>query len=141
MQVDFYILETGNAQQSLFYACQLIEKAYQDQQKVYIHANSKEEAERLDNLLWTYKEDSFLPHQIYQETDFPPPIQIGTGNPPSDQQDLLINLNHLIPNFYTQFKRVIEIVFADPQVQQLARERFKQYRDQGCLMNTFKIKS
>lgn len=141
MQVDFYVLDASSAQRAWFYVCQLVEKAYQDQQKVYLHVNSSAEAERLDALLWTYKEDSFLPHQIYQETDCPPPIQIGTGNPPSDQQDLLINLHHHVPSFYTQFKRIIEIIYTDANVQQLGRERFKQYRDQGCQINTYKIKA
>lgn len=141
MQVDFYVLDTPSAQRAWLHVCHLVEKAYQDQQKVYLHVNTPADAERLDALLWTYKEDSFLPHQIYQETDYPPPIQIGTGNPPSDQQDLLINLNQQIPGFYTQFKRVIEIIYTDTNIQQLGRERFKQYRDQGCQINTYKIKA
>ncbi len=141
MQVDFYVLEISHTQRAWLYACQLIEKAYQAEQKVYVHAKSLADAERLDTMLWTYKDDSFLPHQIYQETDYPPPIQIGVGNPPSDQQDLLINLDEQIPSFYTQFKRVIEVIYADANIQQLGRERFKQYRDQGCQINTYKIKA
>jgi DNA polymerase-3 subunit chi len=52
-----------------------------------------------------------------------------------------MNLSRDIPAFYSQFKHVIEIVFPDPVVQQLARTRYKQYRDQGHEINTIKVKA
>lgn len=141
-KIDFYILEEASGQTSLQFACKLIEKAWADQQQVYIHTHSREEAERLDTLLWTYRDDSFLPHNLYQATDdLPPPIQIGFAEPPKHHQNLLLNLNQEIPAFYKQFSRIIEIVFSDPHVQQLARERYRHYRDQGCELNTYKIKA
>lgn len=142
MKVDFYILEATSGQKSLFYACQLLEKIYAEQKRVYINTSSKEEAERFDGLLWTYRDDSFLPHNLYNPTDdCPPPIQIGYGETPAAHQEVLLNLCKEIPRFYKQFTHVIEIVFSDPLVQQLARERFKQYRDQGCEINTYKLKA
>lgn len=142
MKVDFYVLE-ANRQKSLFFACRLIEKAYAEEQKVFIYTHSAEEAEQMDNVLWTYREDSFLPHNMYDPSDvFPPPIQIGFADEvPAQQQDILINLNKTIPPFYHQFKRVIEIVFSDPLMQQLARERYKYYRDQGYELSTHKLKA
>lgn len=142
MKVDFYILEAASGQKSLFFACQLIEKLYAEQKQVFVHTNSREEAERFNTLLWTYRDDSFVPHQVYQEeNDTPAPIQIGIGGGPIKPVDVLVNLNQQIPAFYQQFSHVIEIVFSDPHVQQLARERYKQYRDQGCDMNTIKLKA
>lgn len=142
MKIDFYILESATtAQKAWLYACQLIEKAHAEQKQVFVHTTSKEDATRIDDLLWTYKEDTFIPHNLYQAADdFPPPIQIGFGENPK-QKDTLINLSREIPGFYQQFNHVIEIVFSDPLVQQLARERYKQYRDQGFEINTYKIKS
>ena len=106
-----------------------------------IYTDSKEEADRLDTLIWTFKEESFIPHNLYQPDEpFPPAIQIGCDITPNTHRDLLINLNLQIPLFYTQFSHVIEIVFSDPHVQQLARERYRQYREQGHELNTLKIK-
>lgn len=140
--VDFYILEEASGQKSLFFACQLVEKVMKETANVYIQANSREEAQRLDALLWTYKEDSFLPHQLYDpEASNPPPVQIGWDHTPQQLSGILLNLSRQIPPFYAQFTRVIEIVFSDPLVQQLARERFKHYRDQGCDINTYKLKA
>lgn len=136
MIIDFYILNAATYQQSLFFACQLLEKIYHEQQSAYVYLNSHEEAERFDNLLWTYRDNSFLPHYIHQTNDpSPPPIQIGYAGISVLLQGILINLAENIPPFYPQFDRIIEIVFSEPQMQQLARERYKQYRDQGYEIN------
>jgi DNA polymerase-3 subunit chi len=145
MNVDFFVLDAAKHQQALLYACKLVEQAHQDKQSIYIHMNNAEEAERFDALLWTYREDSFLPHTIFKADNInPPPIQIGFGElnlPEAATQGLLLNFAHAVPAFYTKFNRVAEIVFTDPVVQQLARERFKQYRNNGCEITTHKIKA
>lgn len=141
MKVDFYVIDNANYQQSLLTICQLIEKAYHQQQSIYVHASSAEEASRLDDLLWTFRDDSFLPHSLYDQSDeFPASIQIGCGEIVPKHQ-LLINLSKEIPGFYQQFEQLIEIVFSDPTVQQLARERYRQYREQGNDITTHKIKA
>src|SRR3990167_10096986 len=133
MLISFYILTEANSQQSWLFACKLIEKFYAEQKNIYVHANTNADAEHLDTLLWTYKDTSFLPHKLYEKADLnPPPIQIGFQSELAPHKDLLINLSNALPTSYAQFNHVIEIVFSEPVVQQLARERFKQYRDQGC---------
>lgn len=142
MKIDFHILEEASNQRAWHYACQLLEKTQLERRNVFIYMNSPEEAERLDTLLWTYKEDSFIPHHLYNPNEeFPAAIQISNQPPATEQVDLLLNLSRELPGFYNQFSQVIEIVFSDPHVQQLARERFKQYREQGCELNTYKIKA
>lgn len=142
MKIDFHVLEETTNQRAWQYTCQLVEKSHAEQRKVFIYTNSAADAERMDKLLWTYRDDSFIPHDIVtQLDDYPPPVQISHLPAPAAQQDILINLSENIPAFLGQFKQVIEIVFTDPLVQQLARERFKQYRDQGFELNTHKIKA
>ena len=144
MKVDFYVLENSNQQQALRFACGLLEKAYANQQQAYVHMNSETEADRMDALLWTYRDDSFIPHTVLdkrnQNIDLPP-IQIGYNETLSQSIPtvLFINLSNSLPAFYTQFPQLIEIVFADPAVQQFARERFRQYREDGCELTTHKI--
>lgn len=142
MIVHFHILENASGMQALIYACTLLEQAYQRNESVYVHTNSREDAEKLDNLLWTFRDDSFVPHQLHDpNADLPPPIQIGHGAIPQGKYKLLINLSREFPTSYSQFNEVAEIVFADPLVQQLARDRFRQYRDQGHELITHKIKA
>lgn len=138
MKIDFYILETSSQQQANLFACQLLEKFYAEQNlPIFVHTNSRADAERFDAMLWTYRDDSFIPHQLHKD-DSNTPIQIGFGEKPSTEQAILFNLGSQIPAFYQQCKQIIEIVFTDPNVQQLARQRYKQYRDQGHEINTIK---
>ncbi|MBV9576443.1 MAG: DNA polymerase III subunit chi [Gammaproteobacteria bacterium] len=142
MKIDFYILTTTKKQIAMLFACSLIEKTYQAKQKAYIHLPTQEEAVRMDALLWTYRDNSFLPHMLFDAANpSPPPIQIGYTEELhlETQQMQLFNLSSTIPVFYQQFHHLIEIVFADPIVQQSARERYKQYRDLGHALNTIKI--
>ncbi len=141
-KVDFFVLETESAQKSWFFACGLVEKYYAAQQKIYLHTETAAEAERLDALLWTFKEDSFLPHTIYQAGEVnPPAIQIGYQESVPSHHDVLINLCTTVPSFAKQFEHIIEIVFTEPLVQQLARERYRHYRDSGFTLNTHKLKA
>jgi len=143
-QIDFYILETvAHERQSYYFACQLVEKLHTEQKRIYLYMNSRHQAERIDALLWTYRDHAFLPHNLYDTADdYPPPIQIGFEDTvPSQHGEILINFAQQIPAFYKQFKHIIEIVFNDPHVQQLARDRYKQYRHQQHEINTHKIKA
>lgn len=146
MQVHFYVLEVTNGQKSLYFACHLLEKLYLEQKKIYVHLPTEEEAKRFDALLWTYRDDSFVPHQLSNATEMnPAPIEIGYGidygQAPIHQHDVLINLTNEILPFSWEFNTIIEIVFAEPLMQQLARERYRQYRDKGCEIETHKIKA
>src|SRR5580704_7975288 len=97
-RIDFYIIEEANPSARLRLACRLIEKAYKNKHRVYVHADSKAQAHQLDELLWTYREDSFLPHNLYGEGPEPaPPIQIGFDATPDKHRDILINLSKTIP--------------------------------------------
>lgn len=142
MKIDFYVLATTSRQQAMLFACSLIEKAYDANQRVYIHLSTQEETARMDALLWTYRDNSFLPHALFDSVNLsPPPIQLGFSDDFNchDQPMQLFNLSPKIPVFYQQFAHTIEIVFAEPLVQQWARERYKQYRDLGHELNTIKL--
>ncbi len=140
MIIDFYVMEGAGRMQAWRELCLLLEVPYAAQQPVYVHAATTDDAEQLDQLLWTYRDDSFLAHQISATTNTElAPIEIGTSTP-LRKEGILVNLSKQIPDFYRDFNRIIEIVFDEPVVQQAARERFRQYREQGCELNTHKIK-
>src|SRR5207244_616078 len=119
-QINFYILQADSAVKAMHFACQLMAKAFQANQTVFVNASSKEEALQLDNYLWAFEEDSFLPHQLAPAAS---PILIGYEIVPADKREVLINFAQEVPHFYNEFKEIIEIVFSDPAVQQLARTR------------------
>lgn len=140
MKVDFYILERGGQSEAWLTACDKTEHLALNQGEVYLYVGSDEEADQLDDLLWSFKDESFIPHQCLDLEDTNPPlVQIGAVPPPTHFKGTLINLQSTLPPFYAQFDHVIEIVFSDPSVQQLARERYRHYREHGHELNTYKI--
>lgn len=139
-RIDFYISkEPLNAARHTL-ACRIAEKAYKLGNRVHIHTGSAEQARLMDDLLWTFREGSFLPHQ--QNSNNPEkstPVIVGHGKDLSSDADVLINLAQDIPSFFSQFERVAELVNEDPLYKTQARERYKFYRDRGYDLNTHNL--
>ncbi len=139
-KIDFYLIPEPNDKERLAFACRLIEKIYKQQRRIYIHVENQVTAHYIDELLWTYREDSFLPHNLYGEGPDPaPPIQIGYDSLPTKHRDILINLSATVPEFYNQFSRILELISSDPAATELGRERYKFYRTQSINITTHKL--
>lgn len=139
-KIDFYILADNAPEARFQLTCRLIEKAYKNQNRIYIHTDNQRDAHHIDELLWTYREDSFLPHNIYGEGPDPaPPIQIGFAATPEKHRDILINLTSHIPEFHAQFARVLELIPNDEVIQAIARENYKIYRAKNYNITTHKL--
>lgn len=141
-RVNFYISPNNAAAANLQLACRIAEKAYGKQNKVYIHVNSAAQAKTLDDMLWTFRQGSFIPHcqsndKIQQDTA----VIIGYNGLPEMQPDVLINLADEVPNFFTRFERVAEIVSGDEATREAARARFKFYRERGYPLETHELNS
>ena len=78
-RVDFYILSQAGQHSRQTFACRLAEKAYNLKNSVHIHAASRGDAERLDELLWTFRDGSFVPHERVSASSGTPesPVTIG----------------------------------------------------------------
>ena len=139
MQADFYILEADDPQARLNVACRLVQKAHLSDRPVFIHTQSQQDAQRLDELLWTFQDESFIPHQILGTQAQPCPIQIGVNDEPTGEQEILINLGDCIPNCYTQFERIIEIIPSDPTSKTQGRERYTFYKEKDWELNTHSL--
>ena len=93
-------------------------------------------------MLWTYRDDSFLTHNLYGEGPDPaPPIQIGFNTVPEKRRDVLINLEQQVPVFHTQFMRVVELIASDTKIQEAGRERYRFYRTQNFEITTHKLQT
>lgn len=137
IRVEFYLLDDTAEQAPWLLACRLLEHAYHQNQSVYVFCNNQQETEYLDELLWTFKEDSFIPHNIQGEgPEPPPPIQLGFKPATATFKDVLLNMTPQIPDFYQQFRRVIEVVSTDETQKQQKRDSFRLYRQAGCELYT-----
>ncbi|KGP64198.1 DNA polymerase III subunit chi [Legionella norrlandica] len=140
IRVDFYLLASHQPESRWLVACRLIEKAYIRGHKVFVLCDNKQQTEYLDELLWTFKDDSFIPHNIQGEgPEPPPPVQIGYDKEPRGFNDILLNLSSNIPLFYTRFKRIIELVSSIETEKELSRLHYKEYRSKGCELHTHSI--
>jgi DNA polymerase-3 subunit chi len=130
-RVDFYVLENATPQQRWIFACRLAEKAYLSDLKVVILQADPGEAKALDDLLWTFSERSFVPHDLCldQEFDAATPVHIGLDAATLPAGNLLVNLTDRLPAGLERYARVAEIMDADLERRRLGRERFKSYRD------------
>lgn len=136
-KVDFYILDSSDEIKRSRFICNLIEKAYLEKYRLFAYCPDKMVAEALDESLWTFRPDSFVPHHLQGEGPTPPPpIEIGTETPSAMFQDILLNLSPFVPEFYYKFKHVIEVVDASDDAKTLARTRYRHYQTQSCIINT-----
>lgn len=130
-RVDFYVLPGAAPDQRWNFACRLTEKAYLKDLRIVILSASAAEARSLDDLLWTFSDRSFIPHQLVDER--PPDadtrvyLAAAPGAPPA--ADLLVNLAARLPDQWQRYPRIAEIIDADEERRRLGRERFKTYRD------------
>lgn len=140
-KVDFYVLRAADDRSRQHFACRLAEKAYRLNHTIHIRTTDRHAAELLDEMLWTYRDGSFVPHEIAAADNVEPqsPITIGHEDSPRQQTDLLINLSEQVPAESASFPRVAEIVTSDDVARQESRKRYAHYRDLGHTLETHKI--
>lgn len=132
MRVDFYILEDTDSERAAL-SCRIAEKAYKGGLRVFILAPDRAQATRIDELLWTFRDGSFVPHALLDAgiASEDSPVLIGTTDQSPPPADVLINLTDTVPECFRQFERVVEIVAASEDSRRLGRERFRRYRELG----------
>jgi DNA polymerase-3 subunit chi len=141
-QVDFYLLQDDSAQIRASFACRLADKAYRLGNRVYIHTASAEQTRQLDDLLWTFQQNSFVPHAIYQAAQHnPPPVLLAHNSEPDASIQVLINLSAQVPLFFSRFERVAELVNQNADIRQQGRSRYSFYKDRGYPLRTHEIKT
>jgi DNA polymerase-3 subunit chi len=139
-QVDFYILKDNSLQAQNLLTCRLSEKAYKQGHQVFINTNTGEQLKQLDDMLWTFTANSFLPHGRYGENaDSTHPVLLGHAIEPEGPSDVLLNLCSDVPAFFSRFNRVAELVGGDETQRQAARERYRFYKDRGYTLNTHNL--
>jgi DNA polymerase III subunit chi len=141
-RVDFYVLSEGDDLGLLRFACRLTEKAVEQGHRVHLRTGSAQQTQRIDELLWTYSDRSFLPHEVISGAPASHDrvmVMIGESPAPPSHRQLLINLADALPENFAEYERVAELVPADAERKRLSRERYKHYREQGCPLETHNV--
>ena len=141
-RVDFYVLKSTAIKQRWMFACRLAEKAFLRDFRVVIANDTLADAQAIDDLLWTFNERSFVPHQIYQAsgpTDAVTKVHLVVEPAAPASADLLVNLTAQVPTHWERHARIAEIIDADEERRRLGRERFKTYRDLQIELQTHQL--
>jgi DNA polymerase-3 subunit chi len=129
-RVGFYVVQAAAAGQRLEVAARLADKAYTQGHNIYINATDKPQAQALNELLWSFRPASFMPHALAGEEQSEQ-IAIGWGQDPGKHSDLLINLQLEIPSFFSRFARVAEVVTQDEDSLAALRKSWLFYKERG----------
>ena len=80
-----------NGDEDLF-TRRLIDLVYRRGHQVYVHTTGEQQARQLDDQLWIFRPDAFVPHVLH-DSEHQAPIRIGFDHEPEDHQDVLVNLS------------------------------------------------
>ena len=140
-RVDFYVLKRPGREARLVFACRLAEKAWRLDNTVHIATADDTTARELDDLLWTFRDGSFVPHERVEAGVEEPesPVTIGAGPTTLSGRDLLINLADTVPASIDAFPRIAELVTSDEETRARGRERFAEYRNLGHELDTHDV--
>ena len=135
-RADFYLIDKPRfREQPLLLVCELAKRGYAANLSILVLARDTAQAEALDDLMWSFDPDDYLPHQIagMDEGDDDTPILIATPDMDIPARPMLINLRDAAPG--GSFERVLEVVPADPSARGPLRERWKHYQALGFEVN------
>lgn len=130
MRIEFCVLSSQEPQARYLAACELASRAWRAGRAVFIRTQSLEQCGELDELLWHFRGEVFIPHAQVGIEDTAP-VLIGTSQTPPQPQTVLINLNLESPAQLIHCARLIELVDQDPQRLQKSREHFRHYQTLG----------
>lgn len=121
------------APNKLGYAGRLVRKALASGARLTIVATPAQ-VHHLDASLWALRPTDFLVHTIDDGQPLHPhcPVVLATHlHAGLHGHQVLVNLANTVPEGFAQFERLIEVVSLDEADRTLARQRWRQYSQQG----------
>ncbi len=133
-RADFYLIAKPRFRADpLRLVCELARRAFEAEQPTLILVRDAQQAEELDDLLWSFDPDAYLPHQIAGigdiEDDEVTPLLVVPPGVDTPARPLVINLRDEAA--LGEFQRVLEVVPADASAREPLRERWRAYQQRG----------
>ncbi|PAV24532.1 DNA polymerase III subunit chi [Tamilnaduibacter salinus] len=127
----FHLIPSPSDQARLQYAARLTEKAWREGDRVCLFCGSDDQAQQADDVLWSFRPDSFLPHALEADAGPGERVVISCHQPAASEWDTVIVLGDQLPADADRFKRLALIANDDPQTLSSARSHFRQLREMG----------
>ena len=116
----------------LKYVCDITEKLYNSGRRIHIYAERPADAKRVDDFLWTWKQDTFIPHSLYssQKENNSDPVIITSSEDGPVHADVLIEVDPFKAENFKEYNLIIDFAETyNPQKLQASRSRYKTARD------------
>jgi DNA polymerase-3 subunit chi len=132
-RAEFHVLDGSDARARWKFACQRVEESFLAERRVLVWLDNDADAAACDDLLWTFADRSFVPHELvgdasdWEET----PVLLASSRQPASPAQVIVNLGTDVPPGAAQAELVVEIIDADPGRRQAGRARFRRYRELG----------
>ena len=119
--------------------CDIVEKEYESGQKVVVNVSDEKEGKTIDDMLWSWKQSTFIPHNFSVSLDAASkdPVIITPNIEEKINYDTLILVQPAELDHCKDYKKIID--FAEkynPTKLESDRKRYKLYRD-----NKFKLQA
>ena len=138
-KTTIYFVETKTEEQPIA-VCQCVEHFYERGKRVQIVADSSLAAQRLDHLLWTFAQASFIPHRIGLSNQAGKaavePVIITIGAIPSEGVTVLVCDGAVGLELMERYEDVVHFVLLDDaEKRQESRSMWQVVRDKGIAVN------
>ncbi|MBC7192392.1 DNA polymerase III subunit chi [Marinobacter sp.] len=129
----FHILSGPTPSARNLHAVKLVDKAWQQGDRVCVVCDTMQQARELDDLLWNFAPEAFIPHTTVPDTDTTctDPVGILLCPPAAEDWDTVIILSATLPAHADRFKRLALVAHNDPAVLNQARAHYRQLRALG----------
>ena len=130
-RATFYLIDKPRFREApLRLVCELAKRAFDSEQPTLILVQSMGQAEALDDELWAFEPDAFVPHQIAgNEEDEVTPVLIVPPEVETPDRPLVINLRD--EPVARACERVLEVVPAEAGARDGSRQRYRHYQARG----------
>ena len=133
-EVWFYHLERSGVEQTLPV---LLEKTLAKGWKALVRAPDEQRLDHLDQMLWNWRDDAFLPHGLDSEPHAArQPVLLTSGQDNPNQAQALFLLDGAQAASLEGFERCIVLFDGrEPEALQAARTQFKAFKAGGAAMS------
>ncbi|MBU2916738.1 MAG: DNA polymerase-3 subunit chi [Psychrosphaera sp.] len=126
----------------IHYACVLAADLYRQNKKIHIGVENQDQAHIVDDWLWQFEADRFIPHNLPGEgPHYGSPVEIN-WEPSQQRRGCFVNTCQTLPDYVSKLKGVNEwhdFVPNDEAGKAAARERYKLLKQAGFNLTTNQI--
>ncbi|MEO0421498.1 MAG: DNA polymerase III subunit chi [Pseudomonadota bacterium] len=141
-RVDFYVEDQAGLPALLRAACRVVDQLWQPlPARTLVRVGDEATLSRLDDELWTFRDDAFVPHSPYTgEPDPVSPVLLTTQAPQdlSLTPEVFIDLTAMTPaaDCLERFPHVAVVLDGDTARREAGRDRFREWRTLGLTPQT-----